>query len=149
MPGHCYILFFAVNFQRKIRSCGNFKPHYQIVEYIDISDVLNWVISKRSHPSILIAFSSRSVPATRRTLPQFKQESSRNSLLDIFLFNPILDGRLFLSLQTNFPKYSENGQRPALYYLWLKISPRHTVKISAWYKYENFFYDFSQKDGWQ
>ena len=32
-------------------------------------------------------------------------------------------------------------------YMWLKVSPRHPVKISAWYKYE-FFYDFSKKDGW-
>ena len=54
------------------------------------------------------------------------------------------------TLQTNFPKYLKYcaGQRPALIYMWLKISPRHPVNISAWYKYENNFHDFSQKDGW-
>ena len=40
------------------------------------------------------------------------------------------------------------GWMPALFYMRLKISPRDPVKISAWYKYERFFYDFSQKDGW-
>ena len=32
--------------------------------------------------------------------------------------------------------------------MWLKISSRHPVKVSAWYKYEKKFYDFSDKDGW-
>ena len=63
--------------------------------------------------------------------------------------NPIMDGGVFLPLQTDFPKYFENcaGGRPALFYMWLEISPTHPVKNSARYKYE-IFYDFSQKDGW-
>ena len=32
--------------------------------------------------------------------------------------------------------------------MWLKISPRHPVNISAWYKYQKKFNDFLQKDGW-
>ena len=66
----------------------------------------------------------------------------------IYPFNPILDGGGgFLPLQTNFPKYLKNcaGRRPTLFYMWLNISPRHPVKISAWYKYENFFTIFHRK----
>ena len=64
--------------------------------------------------------------------------------------NPIPKGGDIFTPPNKFSKYLKNCacRWPALFYMWLNISFRHPVKISAWYKYKNCFYDISQKDGW-
>ena len=61
--------------------------------------------------------------------------------------DPIPNGGDIFTPPNKFSKYLKNCacRWPALLYMWLKISSRHPVKISAWYKYKNFLWFFTER----